>query len=193
MSPKHASVGGYEWKSTTCLKCHADSQVAPVAAHTVFAIDSSSKHWQASCLTCHAAARTDKPFGQDFAKNDCTTCHAEAKDQTTSRHSYITGFAPDSPSCVACHPKGGQAAFNHAPFFPIDAASKHASVTTCAQCHPDPKDRARSECTICHTQTVMASKHTQVGGYAWQTTTAATRPYQISKARSPGRAQDQRT
>ncbi|HEU4383384.1 MAG TPA: multiheme c-type cytochrome [Anaeromyxobacteraceae bacterium] len=69
---------------TTCLRCHADSQVNAVASHPGGGGGfGRSAHDGAGCLTCHQAMRTDKTFGANFSVTGaigsgtgCGTCHA---------------------------------------------------------------------------------------------------------------------
>lgn len=71
--------------SENCLRCHADSQVDRIAAHSTSSeAFSRSAHTEAGCTTCHVASRTDKPFAANFAaartaartSPGCITCHA---------------------------------------------------------------------------------------------------------------------
>lgn len=71
--------------SENCLRCHADSQVDPVAGHSTSSeAFSRSAHAEAGCITCHPGVRTDKPFAANFAaartasraSPGCITCHA---------------------------------------------------------------------------------------------------------------------
>jgi hypothetical protein len=52
--------------STTCLRCHADSQVSLTSSHPSGATGD-PPHQGAVCLQCHDVYRTDKPYGIDFA------------------------------------------------------------------------------------------------------------------------------
>ena len=98
MTTRHAPVGGYQYTSATCLRCHADSQVSRVTAHLPFRIQSGTRHYRKSCLTCHPQSRTDKPYGADFvlAKVNCITCHGNKHGNTTSQSCLRSG----------CHPSG---------------------------------------------------------------------------------------
>jgi hypothetical protein len=70
--------------SSTCLRCHADSQVNLTSAHPTGQQGDPSHH-SAACLTCHDLLRTDKVFGADFgttgpllagcAVHGCANCH----------------------------------------------------------------------------------------------------------------------
>lgn len=104
----HGGVGGYQATSSLCLRCHADSQVNRLAAHLPFRITGAFKHAGASCLVCHPARRTDKPFGEDFTPFDCYGgCHSRAGAIDT--HQGFAGFnADDFTSCLksGCHPNG---------------------------------------------------------------------------------------
>jgi hypothetical protein len=173
--PVHVDVGGYQWTSGTCLRCHADSQVSRVTAHTPFGLTGTFKHYRSSCLTCHPGMRTDKAFGEDFKSLDCTGCHTQAK--TDPFHvGIVTGYAWDTGQCILCHPDGtkGSAQFNH-PSFPISSAAappdKHAGLA-CTDCHADPASHKNVTCAGCHhDQPTMDSKHANVGGYAYLSVT----------------------
>jgi len=110
VSPKHVDVGGFAWLSTgeitssLCLGCHADSQVARIAAHQPFGITSGFKHYQQGCLDCHSSTRIDKPYAADFTQKDCRTCHTAT--QTT--HAGRPGFSFDTAACLGCHPAGSR-------------------------------------------------------------------------------------
>jgi hypothetical protein len=108
VTPKHVDVGGFTWLSSgelttsLCLGCHAESQVARVAAHLPFQITSGFAHYQTGCLDCHSTNRVDKPYAADFTQKDCLPCHSAT--QTT--HAGRPGFSFDTPSCLGCHPAG---------------------------------------------------------------------------------------
>jgi hypothetical protein len=104
---QHGAVGGYVWSSPSCLRCHADAQVAHVSAHLPFGITSGFKHYKTSCLGCHDAMRTDKPWGADFTPFKCfQTCHNPTEMADT--HHDFPSYRPDPPTCVSsgCHRDG---------------------------------------------------------------------------------------
>jgi hypothetical protein len=63
--------------SESCLRCHADSQVDRVSAHSTSGdAFGRSQHAQAGCVTCHSTFRADKPFATNFGSNPgCIICH----------------------------------------------------------------------------------------------------------------------
>ncbi|HYX90868.1 MAG TPA: hypothetical protein VE782_04860, partial [Myxococcaceae bacterium] len=77
-APHHTEVGGYEYSSPLCMRCHVDAQVNRVAQHTIFNIAAGAKHYRKSCLACHPATRTDKPWGAEWgaATVTCRPCHS---------------------------------------------------------------------------------------------------------------------
>jgi len=126
-------------------------------------------HYRKPCLTCHAVARTDKPFGQDFTQQACAGCHSENTDQVVSRHALlqIAVVASDTASCLRCHPNGEPSTnFNHV-FFPITRTDVHAlgapavllqGVIGCNSCHTT-GDSTQVDCTVCHDPTDQISRH----------------------------------
>ena len=177
-----------------CLLCHAGDLLerdavhgrgtatfpASVANAPTFAIDAGSANHFVACEQCHAAQVTADPALKnprtDFAQRSCSACHSEAKEKLVSTHAAI-GVAildPSGPNnaaaCLACHPTGGPApssqAYTH-PFFPVDAASRHAlgapavhaaGNLSCQSCHTAlATDVSRVDCTGCHTAASMTS------------------------------------
>ncbi len=136
--------------STLCLTCHADSTVPvtitrphspPAPAHAPFLIGSGEAHYQKSCLGCHVALRTDKPWAADFTKPQrCTGCHVEPA--TSSNHlgtswaGYSGTYAYSDAACLRCHMDGDIGPFDHSADFPIMASDVHRSgVAPCLSCH----------------------------------------------------------
>jgi len=104
--PRHGTVGGYTRSSALCVRCHGDSQVNLVLTHLPFSIRLGTKHYRTSCLTCHPASRTDKPWAQDFTLFDCLSCHDQP--ETDSHHQGRAGYQYVSTTCVnsGCHQNG---------------------------------------------------------------------------------------
>jgi hypothetical protein len=63
-SPCPATLGD----ATTCLRCHADSQVDLTSSHPS-GVTGDPPHHGARCLMCHDGYRSNKPYGADFASN----------------------------------------------------------------------------------------------------------------------------
>ncbi len=107
MANTHTDVGGYGWSSPTCLRCHADSQVDPVALHLPFVIQR-GKHYRKSCLACHPNARLDKPFGNDFSTFSCGGSGCHSKNEMDDTHKSMPAYVWQPPSCLqsGCHPDG---------------------------------------------------------------------------------------
>ena len=130
------------------------------ASHDGFFIISTGAHAQADCIACHGTYDTFKQF-------DCSTsaCHVGI-DQ---KHTGITGYASDGPSCLGCHPKGTLALPpNHdTAFFPRGSGTAHATVA-CTQCHLDlstPNDPTAFGCWACHSTLTAGWTHPDpVGG-----------------------------
>jgi len=58
--------------STTCLRCHADSQVDKTSSHPS-GTTGDPPHQRAVCLQCHDVYRSDKTFGIDFGSDPAAT------------------------------------------------------------------------------------------------------------------------
>ncbi len=96
---RHAGSG----YPNTCLSCHDGTAWAGANFNhdaDYFPIFS-GKHdgkWQ-SCTTCH-----DQPG--DFTVFTCFNCHKHNQNDMDDKHSGMTGYAYDSPTCLGCHPDG---------------------------------------------------------------------------------------
>lgn len=170
---KHAKVADYTPSATaspsTCLACHAESQVMKVASHTMFPIAFGRINHDTLCLGCHDAKRADKPYAADFKVPNCITCHTMHPNTTQaalgSSHATVAGYAYATPQCLSCHPQGMVAPpANHGQYFPIDAASKHTGIG-CTECHSNlaqPKNAANFRCGTCHQMldAALVTKHT---------------------------------
>lgn len=104
--PQHSRVGGYARDSGLCVRCHGDSQVHPVSGHLPFSIVLGTKHYRTSCLECHPAPRTDKPWAQDFTPFDCLSCHPQGP--MDDKHQAFPIYRYVSTTCVTsgCHQNG---------------------------------------------------------------------------------------
>ncbi len=195
-APLHVAVADLTFTTASetsqlCVKCHSESQVAiavtttaadhlpPVALHSPFNVSLGAVHYQKPCLTCHAAARTDKPWAEDFRQSACIGCHSEAADLVVTKHAslLISVIPSDTASCLGCHPIGGAANFDHK-FFPIPQADVHAidgpaghlpGTIGCTSCHTSSTDRTKLDCTTCHTRTAMEPAHVAVSDLAFTT------------------------
>src|SRR6267142_1135173 len=175
MAPLHFAVPDLKFTtanetSALCVKCHPDS-ASPIAVanHAPFKLGDGAVHRQQACLACHAVARSDKPFAQDFRQRACIGCHSEAMDQVVSRHALVgIAAAPsDTESCLSCHREGEAAtAFDHV-FFPIAATDVHAlgapAVNVpgsfgCRSCHTTGAS-TKVDCTACHDAADQNARH----------------------------------
>ncbi len=62
----------------------------------------SGKHRSAwsSCADCHQVPA-------DFATFTCLSCHEHERTRMDDEHREVAGYVYDSPSCLSCHPNGG--------------------------------------------------------------------------------------
>lgn len=99
-NPNHVSAGF----SNACATCHNTTAWQP----STFDHDGSwfpiysGRHAGAwtQCSQCHQVAT-------NFASFTCLTCHPhDDRPGTDSRHTQVSGYTYDSPSCYRCHPRG---------------------------------------------------------------------------------------
>jgi hypothetical protein len=162
----HVHVGGFDMASPMCERCHPDGQVDRMADHLPLAIVAGAPHFEGACLSCHPQVLADRPFGADFAVQDCLSCHEHEKTSTDALHAGIPFYGYESRLCLECHPDGTRdASFQH-PLFPIAAGTKHAAAA-CADCHADPTDHANVTCSsgACHPAAEVTPAHADVGGF----------------------------
>ncbi len=90
--PNHRSAGF----PTDCAECHGTSFTGWSGANFDHDFPISSGRHAVACSECHQTS--------DFRVFNCLGCHDQQ--ETTSRHNGVTGFAYNSQSCYACHPRG---------------------------------------------------------------------------------------
>ncbi len=155
--------------SNQCKRCHAESQVDPVAAHGLFLITPTpaNEHYQQNCLECHSSSRADKPWATDFTEKSCFACHAQTP--TGQIHNGIAGYAYDTNTCLSCHPDGtGAVTIDHEAYFPLAPPAVHNGIG-CDDCHLSTTNRAQVACRECHEGTEMQNLnaiHSDVGEFA---------------------------
>ncbi len=133
---------------TTCADCHSTNpgwKPASFAMHDQIFPIYTGKHAGAwtLCSDCHTNP-------SNYGTYTCIDCHAHNQTDMDSKHNGISGYAYNSPACLACHPAGNSGGFNHSTSnFPLTGAH---STTPCTSCHtngfttPPPTD-----CSGCHT------------------------------------------
>ncbi len=96
-SPPHAKVK----ISKDCATCHKNTgwQPAPFTPHeSVFPLQTSKKHKDISCGTCHNDPKA-------YLTPGCLTfCHG--KGEMDDEHDEEFGYEYSSEACLSCHPKG---------------------------------------------------------------------------------------
>lgn len=81
-------VADFADTSDACLRCHADPTPVPRTSGHPSGFEGTPPHNGATCLVCHDAFRTDKPWGGDFR---------------TDPRTWPVG---SGHGCVHCHPGG---------------------------------------------------------------------------------------
>lgn len=184
------SAFGYEWTTAKCLDCHAQSENPGQIVHEPFPVAAGEVHEGVSCADCHASVA-------DRSELTCTGCHEQVNDgnglrdvhgeaRMFERHANgsVPGYEYASRTCYSCHQQSEvPGVFDHASFFPIDAASVHplgvaidddpndsfAPVTVeCTSCHQS-QSYAEVTCTSCHahTQPLMDPVHAGFPDYGF--------------------------
>jgi len=111
----HGAVTDFGPASAACLKCHADGQVDRIAAHRPFTLGkgkSTAGRHDTVCIVCHAGARADKPWGQDFKSPAVLACYASSCHDAQSvkaigAHARFNPFpVGNGAECARCHPSG---------------------------------------------------------------------------------------
>jgi hypothetical protein len=144
-NPNHNTIGF----STNCKDCHTTNPGWKPAEYREHDAKSfpiySGKHngvWS-NCSECHTNPAS-------YAQFTCIDCHDHNQPDMNNKHEGITGYAWNSPSCLACHPTGSaEGTFNHATSaFPLTGA--HAT-TDCIKCHANGYTGTSPVCYGCHT------------------------------------------
>lgn len=159
--PPHAS-GGFPLE---CQTCHTTTAWQPASFdHGKTAFPLTGAHVAVPCAQCHA--------GGQYAGTPatCSGCHLNDYNQTTNPAHGSAGFPLD---CQSCHTTSAwvPSTFDHNPFFPIAAGSRHAPGrwTACSDCHTVATDFKIFSCITCHThsQAIVDPKHTGVRNYRY--------------------------
>lgn len=164
LATTHAAIPGYAWTTSNCLFCHPNGEPTGLIDHTAFPIAAPAVHDAVSCAECHASSTNRSALL-------CTSCHEHRLEVVEPPHRGMPGFAFDSAACFSCHSQAQvPGAFDHEPFFPLNAPSVHTGLT-CRDCHTNPATRTELSCTSCHLgthdQQPMSQAHQGVDGYSW--------------------------
>ena len=149
----------------TCSDCHTinpgwkpaifpthDNYFALIGAHATI-----------NCEQCHNGNYTNN------LPNTCVGCHLANYNNTTNPPHASTGFGTD---CQTCHSQTAwtPATFNHdGQFFPIYSGKHQGTWNLCTDCHTNSSNYQIFSCIDCHdhNQADMDSKHSDVGGYTY--------------------------
>lgn len=161
---------GYTYSATSCYQCHGPGKTWQFD-HTYFPIRTGDVHQGLACLDCHQN-------NADRTQVNCLSCHPA---QTTDPlHTDVGGYAQDSKTCLHCHADSQVHDLDgHTPFA-IDPHAPHYKVS-CYACHDTPRvdkpygqDFSLFNCPACHAQSDLASSHSGLAGYQYQSTTCVT-------------------
>lgn len=160
-SPDHSS-GDF---STDCVACHGMNSFTWSGAgvnHLFFPL--TQGHDVNDCFKCHVQGQ---PYNS--ISKECVTCHQTDYNASNNPNHQITGFSTDCAQCHTTSPDWKPAKMtNHdAEFFPIYSGKHEGEWTNCNECHTTVGNYGLFSCTDCHdhNQSDMDSKHSEVGGY----------------------------
>ncbi len=176
--------GRYTGTPTNCVDCHRadyDGTTNPNHQQAGFPTDCESCHGSAASTWLGANFDHNQAFPLQGAHQalDCQVCHSQGYNLPTTcvgchQSDYDAARNPDHASngfpttCENCHFPNhvtwSQAQFDHG--FPIDGGP-HANAQ-CSECHVT-GNFLNFSCIDCHKheQTTMDEKHSQVGGYSY--------------------------
>jgi hypothetical protein len=170
-SPAHAQAA----ISLECQTCHTTTAWRPATFdHSKTAFVLTGAHATIACASCHK----NGVFAGTPATCGNVACHLTDYNNTTNPAHASAGFNTD---CQSCHTTAAwkPATFNHDPFFPISAGSRHSPGrwTACADCHTVPTDYKVFSCINCHTHSNKATvdgQHVGRTGYTYTPTSCYT-------------------
>ncbi|KPK62088.1 MAG: hypothetical protein AMS21_08165 [Gemmatimonas sp. SG8_38_2] len=154
---------------TTCLSCHdrndwtnADFDHGSASG----GFDLIGAHASLLCASCHDSG--GNPIYDPSDETDCIVCH---NDDYQLRHSG-SGYPT---TCLTCHTANSfqGANFNHdGDSFPIFSGKHREKWNECTTCHTNADDFRVFTCFNCHkhNQEDMDDKHSEVGGYSYDST-----------------------
>jgi len=162
-SPNHVGSGF----STECQTCHQMTAWVPATMtdhDAIFPIFSGTHNrvWT-RCTECH-------PNPSNMRVVNCLGCHEQPVMDPV--HSGFPGYSYATPACLTCHPRGERGNFaNHDAVFPIYSGTHNNVWSQCAECHPNPANRAQADCLGCHEhdQPLMDPVHNGFNGYSYTT------------------------
>jgi hypothetical protein len=148
---------------TQCELCHSTSMwLGAVFDHSATRFPLLGAHTGASCTSCHIG---DRFLG---TPTDCYACHSSEYNSVTDPNHVAAGFPT---LCEDCHNNttwtGAQ--FDHT--FPIYSGAHQGRWDTCSDCHTNSSNFAAFTCLTCHEQGPMDDKHSQIGGYVYESVT----------------------
>jgi nitrate/TMAO reductase-like tetraheme cytochrome c subunit len=163
-NPAHLA-GGF---STACATCHSTTAWRPATFnHSTTRFPLTGAHTSAACVACH---KNGIYTGTPTTCADAG-CHLPDYNATTNPAHAAAGFPL---ACESCHNTSAWApsTFNHTPFFPISAGSRHSPGrwTTCADCHRVATDFKQFSCIDCHEHSPKSkvdAQHQGRSGYAY--------------------------
>ncbi|MCB0666183.1 MAG: hypothetical protein KDC80_10190, partial [Saprospiraceae bacterium] len=171
---EHASVGGYNYNSTSCIACHPMGDLSDPFNHNETNFPLTGAHIVTECLDCHSQGYAGTP-------SLCAECHLTDFEESNNPDHVSLGFSNDCASCHTTSPGWTPASMpNHNEFFALNGS--HATIAAeCISCHDGNFNETPNTCAECHVNdynstdnppheqlgfsTDCASCHTEV---AWQ-------------------------
>jgi len=153
----------------SCGRCHTPRGWAvfnSLSAHAGTSFPLIGPHAKLDCRACHIS---DIEGEFSFLKSECYSCHAGDFEHAANPSHSLMGFGT---RCEECHfPVSWQPAnfARHSGFFPISTGAHAGAWSSCRDCHPNQQDHRVFSCLGCHEheQSRMNDKHSEVGGYVY--------------------------
>ena len=151
---------------TTCASCHTPyGWEGAEFDHDLIGFPLNNVHESLSCDRCHVVPGFALVFQPaPTSPDDCIACH---QDDYNREHAG-SGFPT---TCLTCHDGqrwGGASFANHdSQAFPIYSGTHANRWNSCSDCHTSPSDYKVFSCFGCHGQSATAARHTEVGGYTY--------------------------
>lgn len=139
----HEGVSGYSYNSVACYECHPQGTVNGNFNHAAAGFSLTGGHSTVTCNSCHTN-------GFSGTSKECSSCHMNAYLQTTNPGHSAKGIPATCATCHTMIPGWKPASFPiHNNYFVLSGA--HLTiVNNCAGCHHNNYNTTPNTCVGCH-------------------------------------------